>query len=174
MDDDKIKAVLSWPVPRTVRAVRGFLGLAGYYRRFIKDYGAMAAPITKLLRKDGSGAVALISRPIAPRHAKLAAYERKLIGLVQAVRHWIPYLWGRSFIVKTDHRSLKFLLDQRLATIPQHQWASKLIGFDFTVEFKPGYTNIVASALSRRDADGPDDPAACFALLGPCFSLFDE
>jgi hypothetical protein len=38
--------------------------------------------------------------------------------LVQAVRHWRPYLWGRPFRVRTDHYSLKFLLDQRLSTVP--------------------------------------------------------
>jgi len=53
MDDTKVKAVLSWLLPKTVRAVRGFLGLAGYYRRFIRDYGLIASPLTKLLRKDG-------------------------------------------------------------------------------------------------------------------------
>jgi hypothetical protein len=50
--------------------------------------------------------------------------------LVQAVHHWRPYLWGRAFIIKTDYFSLKFVLDQHLAMIPQHQWANKLIGFD--------------------------------------------
>ena len=90
---------------------------------------------------------------MAPQHAKLAAYERELIGLVHAVRHWRPYLWGRRFIVKTDHNSLKYLLDQRLATIPQHHWVGKLLGFDFTVEYKPGKMNVVADALSRRDTD---------------------
>jgi hypothetical protein len=42
-------------------------------------------------------------------------------------------MWGRVFMVKTDHYSLKFLLDQRMSMIPQHQWASKLLGFNFTV-----------------------------------------
>jgi len=45
---------------------------------------------------------------------------------------------GRSFVVRTDHRSLKFILDQRLSTIPQHNWVSKLFGYDLTVEYHPG------------------------------------
>jgi hypothetical protein len=202
MDALKVQVVLDWPVPKSARAVRGFLGLAGYYRRFIKNFGTIAAPLTALLEKEGfwwndgaarafqdlqqaltsapvlqlpdfakdfivecdasgsgfgavlhqgAGPVAFYSKPIAPRHAQLAAYERELIGLVQAVRHWRPYLWGRRFVVRTDHQSLRFLLDQRLTTIPQHQWTSKLLGFDFVVEYKPGALNIVADALSRRD-----------------------
>jgi hypothetical protein len=95
--------------------------------------------------------IAFFSRAVAPRHHALAAYERELIGLVQAVRHWRPYLWGRRFIVKTDHYSFKYLLDQRLATIPQHHWVGKLLGFDFTVEYRSGAANIVVDALSRRD-----------------------
>jgi hypothetical protein len=62
-------------------------------------------------------------------------------------------LWGRSFVVRTDHYSLKYLLDQRLSTIPQHHWVGKLLGFDFVVEYKPGAANAVADALSRRDTE---------------------
>lgn len=138
MDRQKVQSVLDWPVPKSARAVRGFLGLAGYYRQFIRSFGEIAAPLTALLRKEGfrwndeaaaafralqqalttapvlqlpefdrdfivecdasgsgfdavlhqgAGPVAFFSKPIAPRHAKLAAYERELIGLVQAVRH---------------------------------------------------------------------------------------
>jgi hypothetical protein len=57
--------------------------------------------------------------------------------LVKAVRHWRPYLWTRSFIVRIDHFSLKYLLDQCFSTITQHAWVSKLFGYQFTVEFKP-------------------------------------
>ena len=69
------------------------------------------------------------------------------------MRHWCPYLWSRPFVVLTNHQPLKFILDQRLATIPQHHWVSKLLGFDFTVEYKPGRTNVMADALSCRDAE---------------------
>jgi len=212
--------VLDWPVPKLARPVRDFLGLAGYYRRLIRDFGVITAPLTALLKEgfrwnddaelafralqqalttapvlqlpdfdwdfivecdasgsgfgavlhQGAGPLAFFRKPIAPRHAKLAAHERELIGLIQAVRHWRPYLWGRYFVVGTDHRSLRFILDQRLTTIPQHQWASKLIGFDFLVEYKPDALNVVADALSRRDEHLGD----ALAISGPQFALFDE
>jgi len=53
MDPAKVQAVRNWPQPRLARAVRGFLGLAGYYRKFVRDYGTIAAPLTALLRKEG-------------------------------------------------------------------------------------------------------------------------
>jgi hypothetical protein len=53
MDCQKVQAVADWSRPRIVRALRGFLGLAGYYRRFIQGYGAIAASLTRLLTKDG-------------------------------------------------------------------------------------------------------------------------
>jgi hypothetical protein len=51
-DQQKVQAILDWPVPRSVHVVCAFLGLAGYYRWFIRDYGAITAPLTKLLRKE--------------------------------------------------------------------------------------------------------------------------
>lgn len=157
MDEEKVKAMLAWPVPTTVRAVRAFLGLASHYRRLIRDNGAIAAPLTKLLRKEGfrwspvaevafrslrqalttasvlqlpafdtefivecdaSGSgfgavlhqggdhITFFSRQIAARQAKPAAYEQELIGLVQIVHHWRPYLWGQAFLIWTERSIL--------------------------------------------------------------------
>jgi hypothetical protein len=145
MDADKVAAVSAWPQPRSARGLRGFQGLVGYYRKFIRDFGLIAAPLTHLQRHDafawdkeaedaflalkraltmgsvlhmsnfdklfivncdtsgvgfgavlhqGAGPVAFFSRPFAVRHLKVAAYEWELIGLVQVVHHWRPYLWG--------------------------------------------------------------------------------
>ena len=48
----KIKAILEWPKPTIVIEVRSFLGLAGYYRRFVKDFSKIAAHLTRLTQKN--------------------------------------------------------------------------------------------------------------------------
>lgn len=52
MEEDKVKAIREWPAPTNVRGIRSFLGLAGYYRRFVKDFSQIASPMTELLHND--------------------------------------------------------------------------------------------------------------------------
>jgi hypothetical protein len=52
MDADKVEAIRAWPAPRSIRAVQGFLGLTGYYRKFIRSYGDIADPLTLLLKRE--------------------------------------------------------------------------------------------------------------------------
>lgn len=199
-DPSKVVAVKNWPIPQSVKALRGFLGLTNYYRRFVKNYGGISKPLTDLLKKEaftwneqathafeslkeamttapvlalpdfsqefvvetdacgwGIGAVlmqkghpiAYISKALSLKNQALSIYEKELLALIYAVSKWTHYLSGRSFVVKTDHESLKYLLEQRIHTKLQQTWLAKLMGFDFTISYKKGKENMVADALSR-------------------------
>ena len=52
VDLEKVEAMMSWERPKSVFEIRSFLGLAGYYRRFIEDFSRIAAPMTRLIRKE--------------------------------------------------------------------------------------------------------------------------
>jgi hypothetical protein len=52
VDPKNIEAMQDWPHPKSLKSLHGFLGLTGYYRKFIKNYGNIAAPLTTLLKKN--------------------------------------------------------------------------------------------------------------------------
>ena len=51
VDPIKIKTIKEWKIPTSIKHLHGFLGLEGYYRKFVRNYGRIAAPLTKLLTK---------------------------------------------------------------------------------------------------------------------------
>jgi hypothetical protein len=51
VDPEKVNAILEWPVPKNAHEVRSFMGLAGYYQRFVEGFSKIAKPITTLQRK---------------------------------------------------------------------------------------------------------------------------
>ncbi|KAJ8766009.1 hypothetical protein K2173_020525 [Erythroxylum novogranatense] len=136
---------------------------------FVIEWDASGSGIGAVLLQQNMP-VAFFSRSLAIRHQSLPEYERELIGLVKAIKHWHSYLWGREFVVRTDHYTLKYLLEQRHLSSTHQLWVSKLLGFCFTVEYKSGKANTVADALSRCDSN----QSSLLAISMPHLSLFDD
>ena len=108
--------------------------------------------------KEGVGAVLMQKeRPITffniilkGENVFLCTYEKELLALALAIQCWRPYLLGRRFRVRTDHKSLKFLLEQQITREMQQKWIIKLMGYYFVIEYKQGKFNQVADWLSKK------------------------
>lgn len=68
--------------------------------------------------------------------------------VVHIVQVWNAYLAHRPFIIKTDQKSLKYIVEQKEITPFQHMWLSKLMGYDFEIHYELGKENVVVDALS--------------------------
>ena len=210
----KVKAIQEWPIPKTVKQVRSFVGLANFYRKFIKGFSAIAKPLTELTKKDvpfewkeehdlamktlkdkmsqapvlllpklelpfqvntdasgfaiggvlqqdqggGLRPVAFESRKFNKTERRYSTYERELLAILHACRTWRHYLLGKHFVVKTDHHSLRYMFSQQQFLGRMFKWMGELQDYDFDVEYLPGWKNLVADALSRRDEEADEKP----------------
>ncbi|GJU80648.1 putative mitochondrial protein [Tanacetum coccineum] len=174
----KIEAMQKWPIPLTLKPLRGFLGLTGYYRRFIKDYASINQPLVALTKKDAFKwnplaelayhklKEAMVQAPVlAPpnfdqdktlsaKHQALSTYEKEFLAVVVALDKWKGYLLDTHFKIRTDHFSLKYLLNQKLTTLFKFKWLPKLLRYDYEIVYKKGSENVVADTLSRMDSSG--------------------
>lgn len=80
---------------------------------------------------------------------KQSTYVRELYAIIEALAKFRHDLIGHKFIIKIDQKSLKVLTDQLIQTPEQQHWLHKFLGYDFTIEYKPGIDNVDADALSR-------------------------
>jgi len=84
----------------------------------------------------------------------LNIYEKEFLAVLVVVDKWRQYLEGGKFIIKTDHESLKFLLQQRLQTQLQRKGMAKLMGLDYLIQYRKGKENIATDALSTCHEEG--------------------
>ncbi len=206
-DPAKVEAInrISIDKWRDVSDVKTFLGMTGYYRRFIRGYADIAAPLTELLKKDAKFVVdkhvrrafkrlkeALVNAPVLayPRHEvpyvlqvdasnygmggvltqfyngeehpiayfsrkfttsekDYAIMERECLAMVESIKHFREYLYGRRFTVITDHKPLEHIDTFKAHNGRVARWRMTLSDYHFDVVARPGRLNANADALSR-------------------------
>ena len=95
-------------------------------------------------------AVAYTSRKWRPHEANYPTHDLELAAVVFALKVWRHYLYGVIFEVFSDHKSLKYLFNQRELNMRQRRWMEFLKDYDFELKYHPGKANVVADALSRK------------------------
>ena len=205
-DPEKTKAVRDWPTPRSASDVRSFIGLCSYYRRFVKGFATIAAPLYRLTQKGvdfewapdceaafnelkdalmtapvlayprsegefildtdasdvGIGSVisqmqdgverviAYFSRSLGPVQRRYCVTRRELLAIVESVKYFHHYLYGRHFLIRSDHSSLQWLLRFKNPEGQLARWLTLLFTYDWEVKHRPGKDHGNADALSRR------------------------
>lgn len=76
-----------------------------------------------------------------------------MLAIIFAMEKWRPYLVGSHFKIITDHQTLCHLHDQRITTLAQHKWLAKLLGYNYTLEYRAWSLNKVVDALSCQSKD---------------------
>lgn len=64
-----------------------------------------------------------------------------MLAIVKSIRKWRPYLLRKPFTIRTDQKSLKYLLEQRITTPAQTRWLLKILGYDYKIKYKKGAEN---------------------------------
>ncbi|CAN4084997.1 unnamed protein product [Withania somnifera] len=109
VDPAKIRVVRDWPRPTTLYEIHGFVGLTGYYRRFIEGFSSIAAPLTgltgRVLLFDGQ-VIAYASRKLKVHECNYPTHDLELAAVVFALKIWRHYLYGVKCEIFTDHHSL--------------------------------------------------------------------
>lgn len=181
---EKIQAMQDWPPPRNTFDLRGFLGLCGYYKRFVKGYSQLVAPLTDLTRKgafsrsdeaqvvferlkvimstcpvlalpdfsrpfifecDASGLgigavlmqdhhpIAFESRKLRDNERLYSTYDKEMLAIMHALAKFRQYLVGGKFVVRKDHNSLKYFLEQKELNERQQKWVSRIQAYGFDI-----------------------------------------
>ncbi|RVW61706.1 Retrovirus-related Pol polyprotein from transposon 297 [Vitis vinifera] len=128
VDKAKVELIVKLPPPTNVKGIRQFLGHAGFYRRFIKDFSKISKP--------------LVNSCDLAMGAVLGQRE-------DGKPYFRAYLVGSSIVVFTDHSALKYLLTKQDAKARLIRWILLLQEFNLQIRDKKGVENVVADHLSR-------------------------
>nr|GEZ76957.1 reverse transcriptase domain-containing protein [Tanacetum cinerariifolium] len=150
VDSAKIESVKDWASPKSPTEIRQFLGLAGYYRRFIEGFSKISKPMTKLTQKKVKFEWG------DKQEAALQLLKQKLCS---APIFALPE-GSKDFIVYCDdsNKGLGAVLTQREKkelNMRHRRWLELLSDYDCEIRYHPGKANVVDDALSRKEREPP-------------------
>ncbi|KAK4389748.1 Retrovirus-related Pol polyprotein from transposon opus [Sesamum angolense] len=161
-DPSQVRAIMEWRVPKNVTEVRSFLGLAGYYRRFVEGFSIIAGPLTKLLRKGVTFQWTeqcqqsfdelkkrLTSTPILVLSSGSGGY----VVYTDTSKQGLCCILMQNEKLFTDRKSLIYILTRKELNLRQRTWIKLLKDYDCTINVHLGKANVVADALSRKSSN---------------------
>ena len=120
VDPRKVKAIVNWERSKNVTKIQSFLGLAGYYKRYVEHFSLIFAPLTQLTHKgvkfewdnkcEQNFQIVFAFRQLKKHETNYLIHDLELAALVFALKIWRYYLYRETFQVFTNHKSLKYLL----------------------------------------------------------------
>nr|GEU62024.1 reverse transcriptase domain-containing protein [Tanacetum cinerariifolium] len=182
VDLAKIESIRDWASPKTPTKFYQFLGLAGYYQRFIEGFSKIAKSMTKLTQKgitfywgsedfvvyrDAShkglgdvlmqreNVIAYASRQLKVYEKNYTTHDFELGSVVFALKIWRHYLYGTKCTVFTDNESLQHIFDQKELNMRQRRWLELLSDYDSDIRYHPEKANVVVDALSLKERIEP-------------------
>lgn len=144
---------------------------------FILTCDASSSAIGYVLGQiDSSGkehAIAFGGRSLSPCERKWSTSEQEMLAVIEGIRSYRIYLSDKKFTIYTDHKALKYVMDQKRSTGRLARWAMEIQGYQFEIIYKPGKSNQVADALSRRQYSDETNNATV-ASFQPNHSFDDD
>ncbi|KAF8089995.1 hypothetical protein N665_0492s0007 [Sinapis alba] len=161
VDPDKIKAIQNWLQPRNSTEERSFLGITGYYRKFMKGFASLAQPMTRL---TGAPVLVLpeVDQPyvvymdasilglgcVLTQHRKIIAYASRKLKKHEG--NFLTHNMEMNAVVFT----LKIWRSYLYGTKGRYLWKTKFVAdYNIDIAYNPDKANLVADTLSRRRAD---------------------
>ncbi|KAK4400634.1 Retrovirus-related Pol polyprotein from transposon [Sesamum angolense] len=97
--------------------------------------------------------ISYASRQLRPHEINYPTHDLEVAAIVHALKIWRHYLYGDTFQIFTDHKSLKYIPTQKELNLRQRRWIELLKDYHCTIDYHPGKANIMADALSRKTVD---------------------
>lgn len=206
----KLEAIRKFPIPTTKKEIKSFLGLIGYYRKFIPNFAKISKELSSKLKKEtpinikdskyidsfnlcknmlmnepvlaysdlnkpftittdasnfaigaileqSNRPIAYMSRTLNDSETNYSTIEKELLAIIYGCTKFRPYIFGRQFKIKTDHKPLNWLFNINKPNSRLLRWRLELQEYDYIIEYTKGSENVVADALSRIEINALED-----------------